>query len=215
MSTPFYLIAHHALPTQAASDPAGLWRTLSGSDWSTWLAMIGHQLGESVRGVGVEGVVTGSAVSTRDGVEMLAMYFPQPAGPGEPYYAVLARRAGSTELRSFVFELGIPEPGGPPRVVMAEWRVLADNSIGDKGSKMRIRFDEEPDASHEACLRRTASIMNENPGPRAQAPAAPFVPAPTGPAPRSAGLSVNVVVGLAVLAVLLVGAGVLYLLVSL
>ncbi len=211
MSTPFYLIAHHALPTQAASDPAGLWRALAGPDWSTWLAMIGQTLGASVRGVGVEGVVTGNAVSTRDGVEMLAMYFPPPAGPGEPYYAVLARRAGSTELRSFVFEHGAPEPGGPPRVIMAEWRVLGDDSVGDKGSKMRIRFDEEPDASHEACLRRTAKVMNESPGPRAAAPPGPISPASPR---RSPGLSVNVVAALAVLAVLLVGAGVLYLLVN-
>jgi hypothetical protein len=35
MATPFYLIAHHALPTQAASDPAGLWAALSGPGWST------------------------------------------------------------------------------------------------------------------------------------------------------------------------------------
>ncbi len=174
MATPFYLIAHHALPTQAASDPAGLWAALSSSDWSTWIAMVGHKLGESVRGVGVEGVLTGAAVQRQDGIEMIAMYFPTPTGAGEPFYAVLARPAGGGELRSFVFELGMPEAGGPRRVVMAEWRVLKDNTLGDKGSKMRIRFDVEDDASLSACLRRTVAIMKEGaagPGPAGPRPA--------------------------------------------
>src|SRR5882724_6118481 len=100
MSTMPYKIAHQVLPLRAGQDPVALWDALSGPDWSMWLAMIAQVLGEPGRGVGVEGVLTGSAVQTLDGVEMLAVYFPEPGGPGEPYYALLARRAGTTPLRS-------------------------------------------------------------------------------------------------------------------
>ncbi|MBL9110998.1 MAG: hypothetical protein JNM74_17070, partial [Myxococcales bacterium] len=104
VSTPYYLIAHKLLPSKAAKEPETLFRMLSGPDWSTFFAMIGSVLGVPVRGVGVEGVLQGKAVHVRDGVEMLAVYFPEPAGPGEPYFAVLARKQGTTRLRSYVFE---------------------------------------------------------------------------------------------------------------
>jgi hypothetical protein len=157
MSTPFYLIAHRVLPDRAAKDPTGVWEALSGAGWSMWLAMVGQALEMPVRGIGVEGAVTGSAVNVRAGIEMIALYFPKPAGPGEPFYAVLARPVGGTKLRSFVFELGISDAGEPLRVVMAEWRTEGE-------SVMRLRFDAQPDASLEACLGRTAAVMNESKG---------------------------------------------------
>lgn len=166
MSTPYYRIAHQILPAQAAKNPTEVWAALSSSDWSTWLATIAVTLGEPVRGVGVEGVLTGSAVTVRDGVELLAMYFPAPSGPGEPYFAVLARPVGKTELRSFVFELGISQPGEALRVVMAEWRTHGEGV-------MRLRFDVADDASLDTCLRRTVEIMNEDGVPvKAPSPAA-------------------------------------------
>lgn len=174
MSTTFYKIAHQVLPSQVAKKPSEVWDSLSGPDWSTWLAMVGQALGEPVRGVGVEGVLTGNAVQSREGVEMLAVYFPKPEAPGEPFFAVLARSAGTTQLRSFVFELGISEPGEPLRVVMAEWRTSGD-------SVMRLRFDVADDASLDTCLRRTVEIMKED-GSLGNAPAAalpPFAPMKT------------------------------------
>ena len=38
MSTTFYRIAHQVLPSQAAEKPSEVWDSLSGPDWSTWLA---------------------------------------------------------------------------------------------------------------------------------------------------------------------------------
>jgi hypothetical protein len=110
-----------------------------------------------VRGVGVEGVLQGQAVKSRWGVEMLAVYFPEPSGPGEPYYVVIARRQGDPRLRTFVFEKGIAEPGAPPRVVMAEWRVEGE-------AVMRVRYDESTNSSAEACLDRTATVVCEAEG---------------------------------------------------
>lgn len=164
MSTPFYRIAHQVLPIKAGSAPTETWNALSGPDWSTWLAMVGQVLGEPVRGVGVEGVLTGKAVTTLEGVELLAIYFPKPTGPGEPFYSVLARNVGSTEVRSFVFELGIAEPGEALRVVMAEWRMNGDNV-------MRLRYDVAGDASLDTCLRRSVEVMRE-----AGVPKVPLLP---------------------------------------
>lgn len=196
VSTPYYLIAHKLLPSKAAKEPETLFRMLSGPDWSTFFAMIGSVLGVPVRGVGVEGVVQGKAVHVRDGVEMLAIYFPEPAGPGEPYFAVLARKQGTTRLRSYVFEKGISEPGEPLRVIMAEWRVEGESS-------MRIRMDESPDASLEACLMRAASVFLADKGDEAPPPIAALA-SHVGAAPKTGGgarIAVAVTVGLLLLAI--------------
>jgi hypothetical protein len=172
MSTPSYLIAHRALPLQAGARPAELWNELSGPEWSTWLAMVGMKLQVKVRHIGIEGAPLGKSVIRREGFELLAMYFPAPEASGEPYYAVLARRAGQTvPLRSFVFERGSASPGEPRRVVMAEWTARSANDV------QRIRFDAAPDASLEACITRTVAEMSGAPTP-AFAPSAPHPEAP-------------------------------------
>lgn len=148
MSTPSYLIAHRALPIQAATQAASLWEALSGPSWSLWLAMIGQTLGIEVRHIGVEGAATGAAVIRRDGFELIAMYFPAPAAAGEPYFAIIARREGQAALRSFVFERGIESP-----VVFAEWRVSGPERFD------RIRYDGGGDASLDACLARVLDVL--------------------------------------------------------
>jgi hypothetical protein len=157
MPSAYYMLAHQVIPRRAATAPAEVWGMLSGPDWSTWLAMASQVMEMPVRGVGVEGVLQGQAIKSRWGVEMLAVYFPEPSGPGEPYYAVIARRRGDPRLRTFVFEKGIAEPGAPPRVVMAEWRVEGE-------AVMRVRYDESADASAEACLDRAATAVSEAEG---------------------------------------------------
>jgi len=191
MSTTSYLIAHKVIPARAAKEPAALWDLLSGPEWSTWLAKVAQVLEQPVRGVGVEGVLQGDAVKTRANVEMLAVYFPEPAGPGEPYFAVLARRPGQTRLRTYVFEKGVTEPGEPLRVIMAEWRVEGDSS-------MRIRMDTSPDASLEACLVRAAAVFNEDGGDKAPPPIADLAAhVARAPAPSSKGVRIAVGVGIA------------------
>ncbi len=193
MSTPFYRIAHQVLPARAAKEPEALWKLLSGPEWSTWLAMVGQVLEQPVRGVGVEGVLQNDAVKTRANVEMLAIYFPEPSKPGEPYFAVLARRAGQTRLRSYVFEKGISEPGEPLRVIMAENRVEGESS-------MRIRMDVSDDASLETCLTRAATVFNEDGGDEAPPPIANLAAVVASPRPPSpAGKLIAIAVVLVVL----------------
>jgi hypothetical protein len=155
VSTPNYLIAHRALPIQAGSRPEALWTELTGPEWSTWLAMIGMKLKIQVRKVGIEGMALGKPVIARDGLEMIAMYFEKPEASGEPYFAVLARRAGEKKLRSFVFERGSTTPEEPVRVVMAEWRYQGPDNV------MRIRMDVSADESLDACIARTVAVMQE------------------------------------------------------
>jgi hypothetical protein len=169
VSTPNYLIAHRAVPIQAGSRPEGLWNDLSGPEWSSWLAMVGMKLEIKVRHIGIEGMALGNPVIARDGFEMIAMYFPTPEASGEPYFAVTARRAGETKLRSFVFERGSTTPEEPVRVVMAEWRYQGPDNV------MRIRMDVTADASLEACIVRTLDVMKE---------VHPEAPASASPAPK-------------------------------
>lgn len=169
MASAFYTLAHRVLPMRASADPLGTWEALAGPGWSAWLARASVLMEESLRGVGVDGAVEGRAVHVVDGVEMIAITFPVPSGPGEPFFAVLARSAAHPAPRAFVFEMGIPDGESPlPRVVMAEWRIKSADDM------MRVRYDVEPDMSLAACLRRTAREMNG-------APAAPRPP--VGPAP--------------------------------
>lgn len=193
MSTPYYRIAHQVIPARAAKEPAALWNLLSGPEWSTWLAMVAQVLEEPVRGVGVEGVLTNDAVKTRANVEMLAVYFPAPSGPGEPYFAVLARRPGQTRVRTYVFEKGISDPGEPLRVIMAEWRV-------EGSSTMRIRMDTSEDPSLETCLVRTATVFNEDGGDKAPPPIANLAAhVGAGRAPASKGLRIAIGIGITLL----------------
>ncbi len=157
MSTPAYLIAHRALPIQAHSRPAELWEELSGPEWSSWLAMIGMKLQIPVRHIGIEGAARGKPTVWLEGIEMLAMYFPKPEAPGEPYFAILARRGGETKLHSYVFEQGGASPEKPQSVVMAEWRLRGPDDLE------RIRFDAASDASLEACLVRVVIEMKNVP----------------------------------------------------
>lgn len=163
MSSAYYLLAHRVLPMRASLDPLGTWGALSGSDWSMWLARASAVLGVSLRGVGVDGAIEGRAVHVEDGVAMVAVTFPVPTGAGEPYFAILARAPGDAAVRSFVFEMGIPE-GPAPRVVMAEWRIQSADDM------MRVRYDADADASLAACLRRTARAMRAAPAPSAPTP---------------------------------------------
>jgi hypothetical protein len=188
--TPSYLIAHRALPIQAGSRPAGLWEDLSGPGWSTWLAMIGMHFEIEVRHIGVHDATIGKAVIRRDGVELIAMYFPTPAAVGEPYFGILARRVGETALRSFVFEKGSPTPEEPVQVVMAEW------TFRDAANAQRLRFDATPDTSLEACLDRVVAEITTAP-----AAAARPVAKPAGKPvakPGSSALGWLVIVGIAV-----------------
>jgi hypothetical protein len=186
VSTPAYLIAHRAVPIQAGSQPKALWDALSGPEWSSWLAMIGMKLGIEVRHIGIEGMATGKPIITRDGVEMIFMYFPAPEATGEPYYAVIAREVGATKLRAFVFERGATTPEEPVRVVMAEWTYQGPDNV------MRMRFDATADASLDACITRTVEIMNEH---RGRAPA--HAPGPSA-GMRAVLIGLAVLVGLAV-----------------
>mgnify|MGYP006928758031 FL=1 len=130
-----------------------------------WLARAGQVVQAPVRGIGIEGAVLGKALQMRNGVALIAVYYPTPEAPGEPFYSVLARAANG-EIRCFVFEYGITDPGIPPRVVMAEYRTLGDNSLGDKGSQMRVRFDVEGRADAqllEFCLTETARAVGAPP----------------------------------------------------
>jgi hypothetical protein len=194
MSTPSYLIAHRALPLHAGTRPVELWNELSGPGWSTWLTLVVHKLQVKVRHIGIEGAPLGKSVIRRDGFELLAMYFPAPEASGEPYYAVLARRAGEPALRSFVFERGTSDPGEPLRVVMAEWTARSANDM------QRLRFDVTADPSLEACIARTVEEMKHAPGPRLSPPATAHVPASS---PRGRNLAlIALAVALAVVAVL-------------
>lgn len=130
-----------------------------------WLARAGQVVQAPVRGIGIEGAVLGKALQMRNGISLIAVYYPTPEAPGEPFYSVLAR-ATNGEIRCFVFEYGITEPGVLPRVVMAEYRTLGDNSLGDKGSQARIRFDVEGRAdAHllEFCLVEAARAVGAPP----------------------------------------------------
>lgn len=158
------------LPRRLAVDPASVWGDLSGPNWSTWLARAGQVVQTPVRGIGIEGAVLGKAIQARNGVPLLAMYYPTPSAAGEPFYSVLARDP-SGEIRCFVFEYGVTEPGLPARVVMAEYRTLGDNALGDKGSQARIRYDVEGRADAqllEFCLQEAARAV----APVASAPVA-------------------------------------------
>jgi hypothetical protein len=156
-----------------------------------WLARAGQVVQAPVRGIGVEGAVLGKALQMRNGVAMIAVYYPAPEAPGEPFYSVLTRAANG-EIRCFVFEYGITEPGVPPRVVMAEYRTLGDNSLGDKGSQARIRFDVEGRAdAHllEFCLTETARVVGAPPAPMSAFEAAMAAANAAAPAAIGAGPS--------------------------
>jgi hypothetical protein len=175
-----YCFAHKLLAHEAHHQPERIWGSLTGEAWSDYLSRLWMVAGEgepaklSIRGLGVEGILTGEAVFRAEGLELVTVRMPPPVGMTEVFYAVLARRAGTTgPLRYFVFEQRVDTPGAAK---MAEWR--ADESrlaYGDAG------MNPTPESARDQVLTLLRSEGSfEPPARMPPPPAAPMVQSRTG-----------------------------------
>ncbi len=136
-----YDFAHRILPYEAHNRPERLWDSLTGPAWSESLAGAWGAAGQGapeqlpVRGLSVEGVLSGDAVFREDGLEIVMVRMPPALAPGEAFWIVLIRKQGTTRpLRYFAFEKAAGEQDA---TIMSEWR--ADGSrinLGDAGDNL-------------------------------------------------------------------------------
>jgi hypothetical protein len=183
-----YLFAHRFLPQEAHQQPERLWNSVTGPEWSSYLSQLwtmARQDGDEripIKGLGVEGILTGQAVTLVEGHELVFMSMPTPAGATEAFWVVLARRQGTTRpLRYFTFEQRADDP---TMAVMAEWTAEGSHiNYGEAGRDLK-----PADLRDLVMLELSSQAMSANRGagaapgaalaaapPRAGALAGPFV----------------------------------------
>ena len=165
-----YVFAHKLIPADVHGFAEQTWAALTGPQAGDYVAMQWHKAAEGEASMPMDGIRVFERIQ-RGPWELLPIAMPEPQGPTEAYFVVLARRPDAPgQVGVFVMEAGVPENG--PRAYWAEWRPNG-----------RIRMADLPQISLDAFMAAVADdIGRRSPPffPPIGQPAAPSHPPPAG-----------------------------------